>query len=128
MSHPSAGLRRKRLLAVAVLLGAAGCARPAAEAPRPMTTPAPIAAAGLRAYRDPTTGAFVEPPPGATLAAPSAAPAAPTVLTEEAGPRGGRMIRLKGAFRSQMVGRADASGATISCASTTSGGTASARP
>jgi hypothetical protein len=108
-----------------LLLGAAGCARRASEAP--LAASPPVASQSLRAYRDPSTGAFGEPPPGARLTAPAAAPAA---LTEEAAPGGGRMVRLKGAFHSHMVGRRDAHGATISCASTAlaPGETATAQP
>jgi hypothetical protein len=72
----------------------------------------------LRAYRDPNTGVFGEPPAGA---APAARAAAPAAMTEMAAPGGGRMIRLNGAFRSQMVGRLDGNTgntATVSCAST----------
>jgi hypothetical protein len=72
----------------------------------------------MRVYRDPATGAFVEPPPGTVMPGPRAPAAAPAPLTEEAAPNGGRMIRLRGAFRSQMVGRAGADGATFSCATT----------
>jgi hypothetical protein len=53
----------------------------------------------LRAYRDPSTGAFVEPPPGAVVATPNV-PRVPAALSEEAAPGGGRMIRLRGAFHS----------------------------
>jgi hypothetical protein len=70
-------------------------------------------------YRDPSTGAFVEPPPGAALVAPATPPVAPAALNEEAAPGGGRMIRLRGAFHSHMVGHLDANGeAAISCATT----------
>jgi hypothetical protein len=65
------------------------------------------------------TGAFVEPPPGVAMPAPSRAAApAPSALTEEAAPGGGRMIRLGGAFRSHVVGRTGADGATVSCETT----------
>jgi hypothetical protein len=75
-------------------------------------------------YRDPSTGAFIEPPPGTTMPAPAARPVA--ALKEEAAPGGGRMVRLGGAFHSQMVGRRDANGdAKVSCA-TTEGATAGA--
>jgi hypothetical protein len=119
------GCRRRwarpwRLAATFVLaaLGAApGCGRRAAEAPR--AAPRPAVSQGLRAYRDPSTGAFVEPPPGTTTAAPAARLVAPSTLTEEAAPGGGRMVRLNGAFRSQLVGRRDANGdTTVSCATT----------
>jgi|SRR5215831_8966102 len=105
--------RPRRILAAALLLGAGGCARRASESPPAASVP--VASPSLRAYRDPTTGAFGEPPPGTTQAAPTAAPA---TLTEEAAPGGGRMIRLKGAFRSQMVGRMDGHTAAVSCETT----------
>jgi hypothetical protein len=106
------------LLLAASLVGAAvGCARPAVEASRPAAVAAPPSQ-GLRAYRDPSTGAFVEPPAGAALAAPKQVIPAPSALAEEAAPGGGRMVRLQGAFRSQMVGHIDEKGgAKISCAS-----------
>jgi hypothetical protein len=98
-----------------LLLGVAACARPATEPLRP--TPAPATSQALRVYRDPVTGAFGEPPPGAVQPPAPQAPAR-AALTEEAAPGGGRMIRLRGAFRSNMVGRAGASGATASCTTT----------
>jgi hypothetical protein len=109
------------LLAASLVLGALGaapgCARLAAEAPRAVATPA--ASEGLRVYRDPNTGAFGEPPPGTTMAAPAARTVSPTTLTEEAAPGGGRMVRLGGAFNSHLVGHRDANGdATVSCATT----------
>jgi hypothetical protein len=104
-------------LVLGVLGAAPGCARRAAEAPRPAAAPA--ASEGLRVYRDPSTGAFGEPPTGATMAAPAARSVAPTTLSEEAAPGGGRMVRLGGAFNSHLVGRRDANGdATVSCATT----------
>jgi hypothetical protein len=117
------------LVAAALVFGAApGCARRAAEAPRPAATPA--VSEGLRVYRDPNTGAFVEPPPGAPMAAPAARSVAPSALTEEAAPGGGRMVRLGGSFNSHLVGRRDANGdTTVSCATTggaTSGSSAGA--
>src|SRR5215831_8530671 len=115
MSSLSSGSRRwpPWPLTAALLLGVAGCARRASEAP--LAAPSPVASQLLGAYRDPSTGAFGEPPPGAMPAAPTAARAA---LTEEAAPGGGRMIRLRGAFRSYMVGHSDANATTVSCGST----------
>jgi len=102
------------LLAATLLIGALGCSRPAPQAAA--AAPAVVASPALRAYRDPSSGAFGEPPPGVTPVAPAAPRAA---LTEEAAPGGGRMIRLQGAFRSQMVGRRDANAVTVvSCATT----------
>jgi hypothetical protein len=102
------------LLAASLLFGATACAPRAVQTPRP--APASPAAGAMRVYRDPSTGAFVEPPPGVAAPGPQRAPAA--ALTEQAAPGGGQMIRLRGAFRSQMVGRRDASGAAVSCATT----------
>jgi hypothetical protein len=78
------------------------------------------ASSAFRVYRDPTTGAFVEPPPGAAMPATPRAPAAmpPSALVEEAAPGGGRMVRLRGNFRSHVVARADASGTAVSCTTT----------
>jgi hypothetical protein len=71
----------------------------------------------FRAYRDPNTGQFREAPPGA---APTPAPvAAPSALSEEDAPGGGRMIRLHGAFRSHFVATCGADGLAASCASAT---------
>jgi hypothetical protein len=116
-------------LTASLLLAGAACAGREAEAPRPPApaAPAPAAPGAMRVYRDPATGAFVEPPPGTPMPGPPRAPAAPAPLTEEAAPNGGRMIRLRGAFRSQMVGHAGADGATVSCA-TTAGAPAAAPP
>jgi hypothetical protein len=104
-----------RLAVMLPLLGL-GCARPspvagssAAPAPLPATAPA------ARVYRDPNTGQFGEPPPGAM---PAAAPAATRpALTEEPAAGGGRMIRLRGAFRSDFVGHTDGKTTTASCVS-----------
>jgi hypothetical protein len=99
--------------AALLLLAAGGCARRAAEAPRAAAAPGPAQA--LRVYRDPSSGAFVEPPPGAAPAAPAPTAARAAAPAEEAAPGGGRMIRLNGAFRSQIVGRIDANTTTVSC-------------
>jgi hypothetical protein len=115
-SLPCRSRRRSPWPAALLLwLGAGSCARPAGEAPRPAPVTAPVTAPAVRAYRDPSTGAFVEPPPGAAPAAPAAALPA---LNEEAAPGGGRMIRLKGAFQSHVVGRTDANTTTVSCTGT----------
>src|SRR5262252_3053855 len=117
----------RTMLAASLLLGAAACARRTPEPSR--SVPAPSAAQALRVYRDPSTGAFVEPPPGAApIAAPGPPAAAPGALTEEAAPGGGRMIRLHGAFRSQLVGHADARSTTVSCASAAAARPAPASP
>jgi hypothetical protein len=102
----------RRLALLSFLL--AGCA----EHPRVAPTPKPVAASGLRVYRDPVTGAFVEPPPPAPGAAPQrAAPAAaPPALAETASPVAGAMVRLGGAFHSDVTARVGARGAEVSCA------------
>jgi hypothetical protein len=99
------------LFAASLLLDVAACARPPVEAPRPAAAPS----AAMRAYRDPKTGAFVEPPPGTPLPAPPTAPTAPSALTEEPAPGGGRMVRLRGAFHNHVVAHADAAGTEVSC-------------
>jgi hypothetical protein len=112
---------------VALLLVAAGAGcreRPRVAPPgsaavgvaAPASAPAPTS--GLRAYRDPVTGAFTPPPAPAPGAAPQrAAPAAaPPVLTEIASPGGGTMVRLQGAFTSDVRATLGAHGADVSCA------------
>lgn len=98
------------LLLAAVLSPGLGCGRQSA-APSPAR-----AAEGFRAYRDPNTGRFGEPPAGTVPAAPAAAAATAAPLTEEAAPGGGRMIRLNGAFHSQFVAGLDGQGVHASCA------------
>jgi len=107
------------LLPILPLVGVAcGPRRPAPAvsakaAPQPG---APAASSGLRAYRDPSTGAFTEPPapgPAPNLAAPSlAAPA----LAEINAPGGGKMIQLQGAFQSDVKATVGAHGVDVSCA------------
>ena len=77
------------------------------------------AASGLRAYRDPVTGAFVQPPQAPGLAPQRAAPAqttGPIGFTETAAPGGGTMIQLGGAFHSDLVAKRGAASAEVSCA------------
>jgi hypothetical protein len=107
----TAARRRALLLAPLLLLGACGPATRSSEASRAAP---PATAQALRVYRDPSTGAFTEPPPGERVAAPAAAPAAPAALIEEAAPGGGRMIRLRGAFHSHFVAGADGVSCTTS--------------
>jgi hypothetical protein len=104
--------RAFRPLSLALIAVSGACAQPSAQAPGAAAVPP--AAPAMRVYRDPATGALGEPPPGA---APLAAPRARPVLTEEAAPGGGRMIRLHGACRSDMVAHVDAHGTTASCTS-----------
>ena len=104
-------------IAAWLLLGSGACARQKVAAPRAVTVPAP--SESMRVYRDPATGAFVEPPATGPGAAAVTAPAVPTMpLTEEAAPGGGRMIRLDGAFRSHFTADVGPKGMTASCKST----------
>jgi hypothetical protein len=105
-------LRLRRLASLLLLAAATGACEQPPVASRRAASPPPASQA-MRAYRDPVTGLFGEPPPAA---APVATPRARAVLTEEAAPGGGRMIRLHGAYRSEMV--ANGPGVTASCAST----------
>ena len=83
-----ASRRQAWLVAMTALLGASpDCARRASEAHRPAS--APVGSQGFRVYRDPSTGAFVEPLPGVTVAAPAARAAAPSAFSEQAAPGGG---------------------------------------
>jgi hypothetical protein len=112
--HARRGRLPPSLLAAPLLLGAVACARPSVEAQRSAAT-TPTTSEAMRVFRDPKTGAFVEPPPGTTMAAPAPAATAPTALTEEAAPGGGRMIRLRGAVHSHVVAHADGGRTTVSC-------------
>jgi hypothetical protein len=115
------GAAALRILAVALLplVGACGPRRHAPAVSGKVSPP--VAASGLRAYRDPSTGAFTEPPaPTAGVAPNLAAPrvAAPA-LTEVNAPGGGTMIHLQGSFQSDVratVG-AHGQGVDVSCAS-----------
>jgi len=118
MSSWAPGFRRPLgwLVSASLLVGAGACARRVVHAPagggvsRPTET--------FRVYRDPNTGQFLEPPAGA--ASPPGPTAAPSSLSEEGAPGGGRMIRLRGAFRSHFVAAGGADGLTASCASPSS--------
>jgi hypothetical protein len=79
----------------------------------PPPSPSPAA---LRVFRDPVTGAFVEPPAQPPGPAPLAPSAPVPALVETTAPGGGRMIQLHGAFRSDVTARAGAHGAEVSCA------------
>jgi len=112
-----------------LLVGAGACAQRVADPPASGGVSRP--AETFRVYRDPNTGQFREPPAGV---APTPMPAAaPSALTEESAPGGGRMIRLRGAFHSHFVaaganGANGASGLTASCASGTVGSPQPAPP
>ncbi len=72
-------------------------------------------AAGMRAYKDPVTGRFVEPPAGAPERAMATQAAVSTTaegLTETAGqtPAGGVRLDLQGRFRSHAVATRDVEG------------------
>jgi|SRR5579872_7047930 hypothetical protein len=105
----------------AVLLGATALAAFTLGAcgarPRPSISSPPLTPAGLRVFRDPTTGAFVEPPaPAPSAGLPKAAQTAgPTTFVETAAPGGGTMVRLGGAFRSDVTATRGAQGAVVTC-------------
>jgi hypothetical protein len=101
--------------AITVFVSAAACERaPAGGAPGGKAAPG----AGMRVYRDPVTGAFTEPPPGA-VAPPPLAPAAPIApLAPVAAPGGGTMVRLGGAFKSDVTAKAGSAGPAITCTTT----------
>jgi hypothetical protein len=105
-----------RLAVMLPLLGL-GCARPSpvTGSSAALSAARPATAQASRVYRDPSTGQLGEPPPGAL---PATAPAAARpALTEEPAAGGGRMIRLRGAFRSDFVARTDGKTTTASCVS-----------
>jgi hypothetical protein len=111
------GFRRSLgwLVSASLLVGVGACARRVVEAPASGSVSRPPEA--FRVYRDPSTGQFREPPAGA---APMPGPAvAPSSLSEEDAPGGGRMIRLRGAFRSHFVATGGADGLATSCATAT---------
>jgi hypothetical protein len=103
------------LVSASLLVATGACARRAVDAPASAGGVRPTEM--FRAYRDPNTGQFREPPAGAV---PTPGPAvAPSSLSEESAPGGGRMIRLHGAFRSHFVAASGADGLATSCASAT---------
>jgi hypothetical protein len=117
MSSWPFGFRRPLvwLVSSSLLAGAAACARRVVDAPASGGVSRPTET--FRVYRDPNTGQFREPPAGA---APAPGPTvAPSSLSEENAPGGGRMIRLRGAFRSHIVAARGADGPGASCASAT---------
>jgi hypothetical protein len=117
MSSWVPGFRRRLvwLVSASLLVGAGACARRAVDAPASGGVAHPTEM--FRAYRDPNTGQFREPPTGAV---PTPGPTvAPGSLLEESAPGGGRMIRLRGAFRSHFVASSGADGLAASCSSAT---------
>jgi hypothetical protein len=84
------------------------------------STASSTASSGVRAYRDPVSGAFVPRPAGAPAAPPRAAlngatlPRAP--LQETAAPGGGRMVHLQGGFRSHVTATLAPGGLAVRCA------------
>jgi hypothetical protein len=108
------------LVALASLVGAAWSPRrrmpaPGAKAPAPAGASV-ASSSGLRAYRDPTTGAFTE-PPAPTVSPQQATPrVARPALTEVGAPGGGTMVNLQGAFQSDVKATAGARGLNVSCA------------
>jgi hypothetical protein len=86
-------------------------------------------AARMRVYRDPATGEFTAPPPGAAIAPDTAANAgalgtAPQALVEEPGSSaaGGVTIDLRGRFRSEESATVDESGRIHTRCHTDAGG------
>jgi hypothetical protein len=67
-------------------------------------------AAGMRVYRDPQTGMFTTPPPGAAVAQPQAARVPMAPLTEVPGPRGGFVVDLQGRFDAYVTASVDSNG------------------
>jgi hypothetical protein len=102
------------LVLASIVGGAAGCKEPRAT-PAVVRAAPPAASAGLRVYRDPVTGAFVEPPAPAPGPAPRAPSAAPPTFVETAAPGGGTMIDVSGALRMDVTAKAGAHGAEVSC-------------
>jgi hypothetical protein len=106
---------------LAVLASACGERARPARAPAPVAArEATLAAPGLRAYRDPTTGAFTAPPTPAQGFAPRplAPSAAPPTLVETPAPGGGTMINLQGTSMSDVEARRGPRGVDVSCATT----------
>lgn len=77
--------------------------------------------AGMRVYRDPTTGAFTSPPPDAHALLPSEARTAtpPLVETQGTSAAGGIMVDLRGAFQSSVTATVDETGVHTHCDETT---------
>lgn len=89
--------------------------------------PADSTGAGMRVYRDPATGEFTAPPPGAELPPVAHAPGGPSepTLLETPGtsPAGGVTIDLRGAFQSSITATANESGVRTDCHTDASGAT-----
>ena len=111
---------RLGLMALALVTGAGCHERPRAPAVGAASAAvgAPASASGLRVYRDPVTGAFTAPPaPTPSVGPPGAAQTtAPAAFTEVSAPGGGTMVRLNGAFTSDVRAKLGPHGAEVSCA------------
>ena len=90
-------MRGASVVAVGILaMLAGGCGRDPAPVP-------PRGAAAATVYKDPVTGRFGPPAGGVRALAPAGRLSDSTAgLVEEAGPRGGRMVRLQGRFLNQL--------------------------
>jgi len=91
------------------------------------TADGPAGSAGMRIYRDPATGEFTTPPPGAAILPPASralgTSAEGLVETPGTGAAGGVTIDLGGRFRSAVSATADDAGAvTTHCRPETPGG------
>jgi hypothetical protein len=106
---------------VAVVAACADPARPVAvHEPTEAAAQSPAGSAaegtGYVAYRDPVTGKFTTPPPGAATAGQARTSSAATGLVEVPSPTSGTMIELNGRFQNQMaVQRSDAGAAEANC-------------
>lgn len=107
-----------RVLILALFIVIVACSE-RARAPVSAHASMTVSASGLRAYRDPVTGAFAEPPASAPSLAPRrvTAGAQAAGLTETSAAGGGTMVHLNGGFRSQVRARAGAQGPDIICVS-----------
>lgn len=90
-----------------------GTQAPSTEPASAQTAPAPTRAAGIRVYKDPQTGEFVDPP------LPATAPVERTLNRSHEGlvetpntavPNGGVKLDLQGRFRSHSIATKDADG------------------
>jgi hypothetical protein len=81
----------------------------------------PVAASGLRVYRDPVTGAFTQPPAPTPGLAPQPARPSPPALPVTIAPGGGKMVNLQGNFLSDVKATRGPRGVDVSCATTRTG-------
>jgi hypothetical protein len=107
-----------RIIVTASLCAAMLAAPALLHADEPRTQPS-VPAAGLRAYRDPTSGVLLPKPPAAAQHAfvPDAAVSSSAAgLVEQPAPGGGVMVDLQGRFHSHMSATVAADGSvSTSC-------------